>query len=155
MKLQTNFSWQKYEGKPENQKEQFQYQLQQMFLQISNTTNSTIDDASYFTRERATSDTWVDVKQLYKISVATGALNAGTTAVNLPITGNFTVIAMQCCVSDGTLSTSNTLNLPHIDVAVAANNLAFIRNGTTVNIISGGTNRSAYSGYLTVWYTKN
>jgi hypothetical protein len=154
-KLQTNFSWQKYEGKPENQKEQFQYQLQQMFLQISNTTNSTIDDASYFTRERPTSDTWVDGKQIFKVSVATGALNAGTTPVVLPIVGNFTVIAMQCCVSDGALSTSNTLNLPHLDVAVGANNISIIRNGTTVNIISGGTNYNTYSGYLTVWYIKN
>lgn len=154
MKLPPNFSWQKYQNAEQDSKEQFQFQLQQMYILIANTANSTIDDASFFTRERQTSDTWVDGKAIWQVSVATGALNAGTTAVTLPITGNFSVKRIQCCVSDGTLSTSNTLNLPHIDTAVAANEISIQRNGLTVNITSGGTNRAAYSGYVTVWYTK-
>ena len=44
MKLQPNFSWQKYEGKPEDQKQQFQYQLQTQHIVVANSVNGTIDD---------------------------------------------------------------------------------------------------------------
>ncbi len=156
-KLQPNFSWQKYEGKPEDQKEQFQYQLQSQHIQVSNSVNATIDDESYWTRERKTSFTWVDSKPIWTKTIATVAWTLVGTLNTMPlgITGNFTVIDMVCCISDGILSSSNTLLMPHLDVTVAANSVSIVRNGTTINLLSGGSDRSAYSGYVTVYYIKN
>lgn len=156
-KLQPNFSWQKYEGKPEDQKEQFQHQLQAQHILVSNAINSTIDDESYYTRERRTSFTWVNNKPIYTKTIATQAWTAVGTVNTIPlgITGNFTVINMVCCISNGALSSSITLLLPHIDVAVAANEISIIRNGTNVVLTSGGTDYSAYSGYVTVYFIKD
>lgn len=157
MKLQPNFSWQKYEGQAEDQKQQFQYQLQNEHIQVSNSVNSTIDDESYWTRERMTAFTWVNGKAIWKKTLATVAWTAAGTINTIPlgVKGNFTVLDIECCLSDGNLSTSNTLLLPNIDVAVAANEISITRVGTNIIITSGGTNRSAYSGYVTVYFIKN
>lgn len=157
MKLQPNFSWQKYEGKSEDQKEQFQYQLESQHVQVANSVNATIDDESYFTRERMTAFTWVDNKPIWKKSLATGPLPATATSIVIAtgITGPFTVIKIECCVSDGALAASNTLLLPHIDPSSTANEVSIVRNGTNIVITSGGTNRSTFSGYVTIYYTKN
>lgn len=156
-KLQPNFSWQKYEGKAEDQKEQFQYQLQSQHIQVANSVNATIDDESFFTRERQTSFTWVDNKPIWTKTLPTSTWGGGgtTNIIPLGITGNFTVIDIVCCISDGALSSSNTLLLPHVDPAVAANEVSIVRNGTNIVITSGGTNRTAYSGYVTVYFIKN
>ncbi len=156
-KLQPNFSWQKYEGKPEDQQEQFQFQLQQQHILVANTVNSTIDDESFFTRERMTSFTWVNNKPIWTKTIATSTWAGGGTTNTTPlgITGDFTVIDIVCCISNGALSTSTTLLLPHIDVAVAANQISIVRSGTNIVLTSGGTNRSAYSGYVTVYFIKN
>lgn len=156
-KLQPNFSWQKYEGKPEDQKEQFQYQLQSQHILVSNSINATIDDESFFTRERQTSFTWVNNKPIYTKTIATSAWTGGgiTNTIPLGITGNFTIIDIVCCISDGALSSSNTLLLPNVDTAVAANEISIARTGTNIVLTSGGTNRAAYSGYVTVYYIKN
>jgi hypothetical protein len=156
-KLQPNFSWQKYEGKPEDQQEQFQHQLQQQHILVANTVNSTIDDESFFTRERMTSFTWVNNKPVWTKTIAISAWAGGGTTNTIPlgITGDFTVIDMVCCISNGALSTSNTLLLPHIDVAVAANQISIVRSGTNIVLTSGGTNRSTYSGYVTIYFIKN
>jgi hypothetical protein len=155
-KLQPNFSWQKYEKAPEDQAEQFQYQLQSQHIETANSLNSTIDDESFFLRERQTSFTWVNSKPIYTKTLATVAWVAGVTSTTpLGIVGDFTVIDMVCCVSDGAVAASNTLLLPHIDVAVAANEISIVRSGTNIVITSGGTNRSAFTGYVTVYYIKN
>ena len=156
-KLQPNFSWQKYEGKPEDEKEQFQFQLQSQHIQVANSVNATIDDESFFLRERQTSFTWVNDKPIWTKTLATTAwVTAGTVnIIPLGISGNFTVIDMVCCISDGALSSSNTLMLPHVDVTLAANEISIVRNGTLVVLSSGGTDRSAYSGYVTVYFIKN
>lgn len=157
MKLQPNFSWQKYEGKPEDQKEQFQYQLQQQHVQVANSVNATIDDESYFTRERMTAFTWVNSKPIWTKTIATATWAAVGTSNTIPlgITGDFTVVKFECFISNGALSTSNTLSLPHIDVAVAANEISIARLATNIVITSGGTDYSAYSGYVTVYFIKN
>lgn len=156
-KLQPNFSWQKYEGKPEDQKEQFQYQLQQQHITVANAVNATIDDDSFFLRERQTSFTWVNNKPIWTKTMPTSAWTGVGTVNTIPlgITGNFTVIDMMCCISDGALSSSNTLLLPNVDVSVAANEVSIVRNGTNIVLTSGGTDRSAYSGYVTVYYIKS
>lgn len=157
-KLQPNFSWQKYEGKPEDQKEQFQYQLQQQHILVSNAINNTVDDLSLWTRERQTGFSWVNgAKPLWTKSIATSAWTGVGTVNTIPlgITGNFTVVGMVCLISDGALSTSTTLMMPHVDVAVAANEISIIRTATDVILTSGGTDYSAFSGYLTVTFIKN
>lgn len=157
MKLQPNFSWQKYEGNAEDQKEQFQYQLQSQHVLVSNSVNATIDDESFFTRERMTSFTWVNNKPIWTKTLATQAWTAAGTVNTIPlgITGNFTVINMVSCISDGGLSSSNTLLLPNLDVTVAANNISITRIATNIILTSGGTDRSAFTGYVTVYFIKN
>lgn len=161
MKLQPNFSWQKYEGRPEDYKEQFQYQLQQQHIQVSNTTNATIDDASYWTRERQASFTWVDGKAIWTKTLPTSAWTAVGTINTIPMgiagaANSFRIIDIQCCLSNGTSYTvSNTVLLPHIDVAVPANEISIVRNTTNIILTSGGTDYSAWSGYVTIHYTKS
>lgn len=153
-KLQPNFSWQKYEGKPEHIWEQFQYQLQASHILTANSVNGIIDDESYFTRSRQTSFTWVNGKPIFTLTLATVAWTAGGTVNTIPtgIVGNFTVIDLVCCISNGSLSSSTTLLLPNLDVAAAANNISIVRSGTDIILTSGGTDYSAYSGYVTVYY---
>lgn len=154
MKLQPNFSWQKYEGEDETQKNQFQFQLQRQHTLVSNAMNTTIDDLSYWTKERQTGFTWINLKPIYTKTIATGSLPAsGSITVATGVSGAFTVISMDTCVSDGALATSNTLPLPYLDVT-AANSISIARNGTNIVITTGGTNRSAFSGYITLKYVK-
>src|ERR1700678_2528622 len=151
-KIQPNFSWQKYVGQEKDEKQQFQYQLQTQFIQISNSINSTIDDLSYFTTERQTSFPWVNGTPIFTQTVATQAWAGGTVnTIPLAIVGNFTVIDMVCCISNGTTAASTTLLLPNLDVTTAANNISIKRVGTNVILTSGGTNYSSYSGYVTVY----
>ena len=156
-KLQPNFSWQKYEGVAEDQKEQFQYQLQREHIVVANAINTTVDDLSYFTKERQTSIVWVNNTYVYTKTIATSSWTAGGTVNTIPlgITGNFTVIDIQCCISNGSLSSSNTLLLPNLDVTTPANSVSITRTGTNIVLTSGGTDYSAYSGYVTVFYIKS
>ena len=107
-------------------------------------------------RERQTSFAWVNNNAIWTLTTPTSAWTAAGTVNTIPlaIVGNFTVIDIVCCISDGTLSTSNTLLMPHVDPANAANEIAIVRNGTNIILRSGGTDRSAYSGYVTVYYIK-
>ncbi len=156
MKLQPTFSWQKYEGKPEDQKNQFQYQLQNQHVQVSNSVNATIDDSSYWTRERQTGFTWIDDKPIWTKTIPTSTWAAVGTVNTIPlgITGDFYLIQFFCFISNGSLSTSNTLFIPHNDVAVAINNISIARLATNIVITTGGVDMSAYSGYVTIYYTK-
>jgi hypothetical protein len=155
MKLQPNFSWQKYEGEEEDKQHQFQFQLQRQHTLVSNAINTTIDDLSYWNREKQTSFTWIDLRPIYTKSIATGPLPiVGSITVATGISGAFTVISIEACVSDGSSAASNTLPLPYLDVAVGANSVGIVRNGTDIVITTGGTDRSAYSGYITLNYVK-
>lgn len=158
MKLPPNFTIQKFTGDPRDKDEQLYFQLQQMYIQIANATNATIDDASFFSKERITSDIWVDGKAVWTYTVATGPLSTGTTPVTLGITAGKTgylyIFKIECAVSDGTATTSDTLPVPYVDVTTPDNEIQLVRNGLTVNIISGGTDYTNYSGFITLYYTK-
>jgi hypothetical protein len=153
-KLQPNFSWQKYVGKPQDEKDQFQFQLQRQFILIANSVNSTIDDLSYFLRPRATSWAWVNGSQIYKVTLATTTWASGGTVniIPIPVTGDFQVIYIQGTLSNGSLASSNTVSLPYLDPVTGANSIGIIRNGTNIQIVTGGTDYSAYSGYVTIYY---
>lgn len=165
MKLPPNFTLQKFTGDPRDKDEQLLYQLQQMYIQIANSQNSEIDDASFFLKERKTSDIWIDGKPIWTYTVATGPLSTGTTSIVLPIKNatSFTLLRMEGSIADSTdPSIATYLPLPYVDGLVGANEIGWDIQGSgtpqapifTLNIISSGTDYSAYSGYITVYYTK-
>jgi hypothetical protein len=151
-KLQPNFSWQKYQNEEQDEKEQFQYQLQQQHILVANSMNTTIDDLSYFNKERQTSIVWVTNVYLWTITVPTVMWTVGNTvnSITVPISGNFTVVDMQCVLNFGQIS----VMVPNLNFADTTQNLSIIRNGTNVTITSNGYNYSSYSGYVTLYYTK-
>ena len=147
MKLQPEFSFQKYESNKEDQSQQFQYQLQQEHIQVSNTTNSTIDDLSFWPRERMTSFTWVNSKPIFTKTVALVAWTVGGTVntFSLGITEAFTIINSICYVSDGTTS----MPIPNDTINLTITNAV---PGTAT--ITAGVDMSAFTGFLTVFYIK-
>ena len=130
----------------------FQYELAQEHVQVANSVNATIDDSSYFTSPRQTSFTWVNGAAIYTLTLATGALNAGTTTLATGISGNFLVVGLKGAVSNSLMSSGLTLPLPYVDPVTAANSIGLLRQGTNILITSGGTNYSAYSGWVTIYY---
>lgn len=156
MKLQTNYSWQKYEGKPEDQKEQFQYQLQQQHIQVSNSVNATIDDESYFTRERMTAFTWTDSRPIWRKTIS-GTMAAGpsTNATAHGITGIRKVVDLQGTVQNAEPLAGNAVSLSYVDGATPLNSLGLIAD--TANIYVNSYN-GTFDGYLfsvTIYYTKS
>lgn len=141
MKLQPNFSWQKYEGTPEDQKEQFQYQLQQEHIVIANSINTTIDDASYFTRERPTAFTWIDGRPIWtKTLTGTITTAPGTTTVAHNIAGIRTVVKVSGTAQDATPMAANGLPLPFVQpitpndgigISITPTNLVIRTNSAT------------------------
>jgi hypothetical protein len=159
-KLQPNFSWQKYEGNLEDAREQFQYQLQSQYLTISSAFNATINDLSFWTRERATGFTWVTGQELYTQTYATTAWTAGGTVNTIPLNltagpkGQLQVVYFSCVLSNGMATSSTSIPVPYVDVSVPANSIQLQRVGENIVLTSGGTNYSTYSGYVTIYYVK-
>lgn len=152
MKLQPNFSWQKYEGKPEDQKEQFQYQLQSQHILVANALNTTIDDLCYWLRERPTTFTWIDGKQLFTKTLALQAWTAVGTLNTIPhgVTGTFTIVLFTGYLKNGTTQ----YPLPYLDAVTGANSVGMERTGANIVLTSGGTDMSAFTGYVTIYYVK-
>jgi len=168
MKLQPNFSWQKYENSgdqepdtgmnKETEKDQFQFQLQRQHIEVSNSVNATIDDESYFLRERMTSFVWINkapiFKQTYALNAWTGTGTQNT--INVGITKPFTVIDIEAIITSG--SRNSYLPLPYVSVSSSSNNISIqVTNALSTPIITittGGTDYSAYTGYVTLYYTK-
>lgn len=152
-KLQPNFSWQKYEGEPEDQKEQFQYQLQQEHVLVSNAVNTTIDDLSYWTRERATSETWVGGQQIYEKTIQGQIVGTASTSFSTGIFGLVTLVSIIGVAQDAaTLGTG--IPLPYIDPVTLANGVGISLVGTNlvVNAANGTWNNYFFS--VTLKYTK-
>lgn len=154
MKLQPNFSWQKYEGKEENQKQQFQYQLQQQHIQVSNTTNATIDDASYWTRERMTAFTWVDGKAIWTKTLTTTLTVAANNPVPHGITGIDRVVGLHGVTQDAVPLATLGLPLPYVDVT-AADPIVLSVDPTNINItLVVGSAWVGYVAQVTIEFTK-
>ncbi len=153
MKLQPNFSWQKYEGNSEDQKQQFQYQLQNQHIQVANSVNSTIDDLSFFTRERATSWAWIDNRQIWKKTFTGTITGTSTNATAHGITGIRTVTRLYGTAQDAVPMTVNAIMLDHADNTLA--NTLWIEVTPTQYLIHATNN--TWNGYiynLTIEYTK-
>lgn len=161
MKLQPNFSWQKYQGKAEDAAEQFQYRLQQEHVIVANSINATIDDSSFFLQERRTSFSWVDDTLIFNKTIPTSAWTSGGTVNTIALglvpgrLGNVTVINMVCCISNGTLPTSTTLLMPYLDQTYGTASISMVRSGQNIVLTSAGTNYSTYSGFVTIYYVKS
>lgn len=153
-KLQPNFSWQKYEGKAEDQKEQFQYQLQQQHIVVSNSVNATIDDESFFSRERMTSFTWTDSKPIWKKTISGTLVAPGLNATPHGISGISKVVELQGTVQGGQPLATFGFTLPYLDPATLANSLGLFIDLTNVYINAAN---GAWNGYLfsvTIYFTK-
>jgi hypothetical protein len=154
-KLQPNFSWQKYEGKEEDQKEQFQYQLQTQHIVVANSVNATIDDESYFTRERMTSFTWTDGRAIWSKTL-TGTISAapGDNAVNHGISGIRTVVRLEGTAQDATPLAAFALPLGYVDPTTPADGLGLFATPTQVVVRAGSATWANYAFAVTIYYTK-
>jgi len=154
VKLQPNFSWQKYEGEPEDQKDQFQYQLQNQHIQVANSVNATIDDESFFTRERMTSFTWVDGKPIWKKTISGTIAAPGLTTVAHGIVGINTVVQITGSAQNAKPLTTFSLTLPHVDPNALANGLGLFIDTVNVYVNAGNATWNGYLFSATIYFTK-
>lgn len=154
-KLQPNFSWQKYEGQPEDQKQQFQYQLQTQHIQVANSVNTTIDDESFWTRERQTAFTWIDGKAIYtKTLTGTISVAPGLNPVAHGIPSISTLVRLY-----GTVQNANPLStfgfpLPYLDPNALANGIGLFIDITNAYVNTGNASWLNYIFHVTIEYTK-
>lgn len=164
-KLQPNFSWQKYEDAPENEKEQFQYQLQQEHILIANSINATIDDLSYWLRERATAFTWVNTTntQAAGPQIYTQTFQALVSA--FPVTHNIqsksgnplqlNLVRAYGVVQDTVPMTAVGYPVPYCDPNTLANGIGLYVTPTQVVLVTNGATYDTYTATITIEYTKN
>ncbi len=153
MKLQPNFSWQKYEGEKEDQREQFQYQLQSQHIEVANSVNSTIDDMSYFNRERMTSETWINGKAIWKKTISGVVVGTADTPYATGITG-FSQLVNLYGVMQNPGAFTDAEPLPYVDPAVLAGGVALYIAGTDLHIQTGNATYNGYLFSVTIEYTK-
>lgn len=152
-KLQPNFSWQKYEGKPEEQKTQFQYQLQTQHIQVANSVNTDIDDESFWTRERQTSFTWIDGRAVWTKTITGVVVGTADTPYPLGITGLLQMISLQ-----GAMQNPGNFNdaepLPYLDPTTLAAGVGIFVQGTNLHVNAGNGDFTGYTFAVTIEYTK-
>jgi hypothetical protein len=164
MKLQPNFSWQKYEGKPEDQKEQFQYQLQQQHGIVANSVNATVDDLSYWLAERPTAFTWVNTvpppvntpqiingPQIYTKTFQ-ALVSAYPVAHGVSIKN---VVRIYGVVQDTIPMTAVCYPAPYCDPTALANGIGVYVTATQVVLVTSGGIYDTYTATITIEYTKN
>lgn len=164
-KLQPNFSWQKYEGKPEDQKEQFQYQLQQEHIVVANSVNATIDDESYWLLERPVAFTWINTKnnRLNGPQIYTKSFRALVSSfpVNHNIKSNsgaalqLNLVGAYGVVQDTIPMTAVGYPVPYCDPTTLANGIGVKVTPTQVVLVTSGATYNAYTATITILYTKN
>jgi hypothetical protein len=114
------------------------------------TADKTAFGGDFSTSEVDTGFTWVDGKTIYKKSINFGTLpNATTKSVAHSIGSIDNVVKMVAIAKD---ASSNFLPLP-FGHPTDASNISFSLEGANL-VINAGSNRTAFSAYATVWYTK-
>lgn len=109
----------------------------------------TIPVESYSTSEVDTGTTWIDDFTIYKKTIDIGALpDTDTKTVAHGITGFVMLIDVAGSFSDGI----NSAPLPYSSPTTTKNIQVYV-DGTNINIVTG-EDRSSYSGYVTLYYTK-
>lgn len=154
-KLQPNFSWQKYEGKPEDQKQQFQYQLQTQHIQVANSVNTIIDDESYFLRERQTAFTWTDSRSIWKKTFTGTIVAPSDQPVPLGVKGIRTVVKLEGSFQDAVPLSAFAFSLPYIDPNTLANGIGVYMTPTDLHINTGNGTWNNYIYNITIYYTKS
>lgn len=152
-KLQPNFSWQKYEGKPEDQKTQFQYQLQSQHIQVANSVNTVIDDESFWNTERQTSFIWIDSKAIWTKTITGTVVGTADTAYPLGVTGILQVISIQGAMQNAGAFT-DAEPLPYLDPTALAAGVGIYVQGTDLHINAGNGDFNGYGFAVTIEYTK-
>lgn len=109
----------------------------------------TIPVESYSTSEVDTGTTWIDDFTIYKKTVDIGELpDTDTKTVAHGITGFIMLIDVSGSFSDGT----NSAPLPYSSPTTTKNVQVYV-DDTNISIVTG-EDRSSYSGYVTLYYTK-
>ena len=109
----------------------------------------TIPATVYSASEIDTGVTWIDDSIIYKKTVDIGALpDTDTKTVAHNITDFTQLIKIEGFFSNGT----NSASLPYPS-PTASKNVQIYVDDTNINIVTG-EDRSAYSGYVTLYYTK-
>lgn len=105
----------------------------------------------YSTSEVNTGTKWINGAVVYKKTINLGSLPNNTVkAVAHSISNLDFVIDVQATASDGV----NRIVIPATATTGTASQVSIYIDGTNVNITSGN-DRSGYSGYATLYYTKS
>ena len=106
---------------------------------------------NYSTTEIDTGCTWIDGSHIYRKTVDISSLpNATSKSVANGISNLNNVVRVEGFAKD---SNGVRITLPFASVANIADQIA-IRVETSNIVIITGVNRSGFSGYVTLWYTK-
>lgn len=110
----------------------------------------TKDELGYFTTEQDTGSTWIDGSTLYKKTIELGALpNATTKAVSHGISNLNIVVKIEgFAVING-----RTLPLPHVSTGQDSH-IGIEADRSYVVVKTFNYDRSGYTGYITLYYTK-
>ena len=109
----------------------------------------TISDMDYSTSEQDTGCKWIDGKPIYKKTIDIGALpNATSKNVAHGISALGIILDMR-----GAAFYSNGVQLPLPFVSTVQTAVSLNATSTDIAIVTAG-DRTAASGYVTLWYTK-
>jgi hypothetical protein len=153
MKVQPNFSWQKYEGKPEDQRQQFQFQLQQQHITLANAINATIDDISYFTKERQTGETWINSKAIWNKTITGTIVGTADTAYPLGVDGINQMVRINGIMQNAG-AFADAEPIPYLDPTALVSGVGLYVSGTDLHINAGDGTFTGYQFAVTIQYTK-
>jgi hypothetical protein len=160
MKLAPNFAYSTSEKKPDDQtpeqaRLEFQSQLESDHIEIANSVNATIDDESFFTRERMTSFTWTNGRAIWKKTISGTVVGSAVTAYPHGISGIFIVTQIQGTAQNAIPLTGFALPLPYLDPTTLLNSLGLFMDTTNIYINAGNGTWNGYLFSVTIYYTKN
>jgi hypothetical protein len=161
MKLAPNFAYSTSEKKPDDQtpeqaRLEFQSQLESDHIEIANSVNATIDDESYFTRERMTSFTWINGRAIWKKTISGVIVGSAVTPYPHGITPPIVVVVeIQGTAQNAFPLTGFGLPLPYLDPTTLLNSLGLFIDNTNVYINAGNNTWNGYLFSVTIYYTKN
>jgi hypothetical protein len=122
------------------------------FTSGANATITLNAEPNYSTSEVDTKVKWIDNKTIYRKTINIGTLpNATTKTVAHGISNLGLVIKAEGFASE---SSGVRITFPFASVAAAGDQVAMRFEATNVVIITG-VDRSSFSGYITLWYTKS
>jgi hypothetical protein len=149
-KLQPVFSWQKYEGKPEEQTEQFQYQLQRQHIITANSINTTIDDLTYFTTARVTGFAWINGHPIWTKTLTGTIVGSAITAYPIGVMIS-SLVSLSGTAQNSIPMTTRGLPLPFINTA--GNNIGIYSDTVNVYVDAADGTWNGYTFYITIKYT--